>query len=106
MLNNLLKRFGYVHEEHTESLKNDILALFQDNFNNEISAQDMRTYIEAIFDEKEEPVIKIPTLAVLASNNTKIYEGSLVVVYNDLTNTGIYLSKINQPAAVTDLWKL
>ncbi len=88
------------------TLKNDILALFDDNHDNEISASDMRLYIEAIFDSKEELVVKVSSLGDLPSSNTNIFEGSLVVVYNDGDNTGLYLSKINQPVSLDDIYKI
>ena len=84
--------------------KNDILELFPDNATNDISAADMRVYIEAIF-EKEEKIIKIALVSDLAAN-TNIYEGSLVVIYNDGDNSGLYLSIINQPNSITHLIKI
>jgi len=87
------------------NLKDQILALFPDNNNFEITASDMRTYVEAIFNDKEVVIIKIKQLSDLAANNSNIYEGSLLVIYNDddVNNVGIYLSKVNQPVLPTDL---
>ena len=85
--------------------KDQIIALFQDNLDNEISASDMRVYIEAIFDTKEEIITKINTFDDLLANNTHIYEGSLVVIYSGV-DTGLYLSIINQPQAITDFIKI
>lgn len=87
------------------NLKDQILALFPDNNNFEITAADMRTYVEAIFSDKEVVVIKIRSMSDLAANNANIYEGSLLVVYNDSNpeNIGIYLSKVNQPTSPADL---
>lgn len=88
------------------TIRDEILGLFDDNANNEISAADMRTYINAIFASKEEIVTKISTATDLAANNTNIYEGSLIIVYNDGVNTGLYLSPVNQPTDITELIKI
>jgi len=89
------------------NLEDQVLTLFPDNLNNEITAADMRAYTTAIFGDKEVQIEKLDKLADLAFNNTYIYEGSLVVVYNDnIKNTGIYLSKENQPTLPTALVKL
>jgi len=87
------------------NLKDQVLALFPDNNNFEITAQDMRLYIEAIFGDKEVVIIKIKQMSDLAFNNSRIYEGSMVVIYNDANpdRVGIYLSKVNQPTVETDL---
>jgi len=88
--------------------KDDVLALFPDNANYEITAADMRQYVEAIFNDKEVVIVKIPTLSDLAFNNFSIYEGSLVVIYldSDPSLIGIYMSKINQPVIISDLIQL
>jgi len=89
-------------------LKDQILALFPDNNNYEITAADMRIYIEAIFGDKEVVIIKIRNLSDLPANNSNIYEGSLVVIYSDVNsdNIGLYLSKVNQPTNPSDLIQL
>ena len=88
------------------TIKDQVLALFQDNNDNEISAADMRVYIEAIFNSKEEVITKIALASDLASNKDGIYEGSLVIIYNDGNNSGLYLSTINQPTLLSDLIKI
>ena len=87
------------------NLKDQILALFPDNNNFEITAADIRTYVEAIFSDKEVVVIKLRNLSDLAANNANIYEGSLVVIYQDAdpNNVGIYLSTTNQPTSPSEL---
>ena len=85
--------------------KQDILALFPDNTNNEITAEDLRISVENLFNDKETPILRIDRLNNLAFNNTRIYEGSLLIIYAD-NNTGLYLSKINQPLLDTDLIKI
>ncbi len=79
------------------TIKDQIIALFQDNADNEISAADMRIYIEAIFNSKEEIITKIALETDLPSSNDNIYEGSLVIIYNDGETSGLYLSTTNQP---------
>lgn len=89
------------------TIKDQVLSLFHDNSNNEISAADMRVYIEAIFNSKEEKIVKINALANLAANNSKIYEGTLVIIYGDEASyNGVYLSKVNQPTLILDLIKI
>ena len=83
--------------------KDQILALFEDNFDNEISAADMRVYIEAIF-EKEEKIIKVPNIGSISAH-INIYEGSLVIIYQGI-DKGLYLSIINQPQVIGDLIKI
>ena len=88
-------------------IKDQVLALFPDNNNYEITAEDMRTYVEAIFSSKEEVIMKIPTMNDLAANNTNIYKDSLVAVTDDNTNqSGIYVSNKDQPRSPADLTKL
>ncbi len=88
-------------------IRNQILSLFPDNDNYEITAQDMRTFVNAIFLNKEELVVKIEKMIDLESNNSNIYVDSLVVVFKDDTNqSGIYLSKKDQPRKPSDLIKL
>jgi len=83
--------------------KQIILDLFIDNVTNDISASDMRSFINSSFDTKEEIIIKIDTLNNLSANNSNIYEGSLVIIWNDKPNNGVYLSVINQPLDINDL---
>lgn len=88
-------------------IKNQILALFPDNNNYEITAADMRTYVEAIFNSKEEIIIKIDKMVDLISNNSNIYKDSIVAVTKDDENqSGLYVSKKDQPRSVLDLIKL
>ncbi len=88
------------------TLKDSILDLFPDNNNHEITAEDMRIYVGAIFDNKEELVIKIPNEASIPANNTKIFEASLVIVYDDHGKTGLYVSKVNQPSTLSEMIKI
>lgn len=87
--------------------KDQIIALFPDNADNEISASDMRVYTEAIFNDKEVKVVKIQYIANLAAESAEIYEGSIVVIWGDEnTYNGLYLSKVNQPTVTSELIKL
>lgn len=88
--------------------KDQVLTLFPDNNNNEINAADMRTYVEAVFDDKEVYVTKLRRITDLAGSNANIYEGSLVVVFNDPDpqKIGIYISKLNQPTVEHDLQQI
>jgi len=88
--------------------KDRVLALFPDNNEYDISAGDMRAYIEAIFSDKEVQVIKIATSNDIPFNNTNIYEGSLVVIYRGTTpdEKGLYLSTINQPLDISQLIRI
>jgi len=83
----------------------EVLALFPDNFDNEISAEDMRTYVNSVFSDKETKVIKIDSVINLSANNSNIFEGSIVIFWNDYNQNriGVYISKINQPTTITDL---
>ena len=86
----------------------DILALFPDNFTNEISAADMRNYVNLLFNDREVKVVKVDTVVNLAANNADIYEGTLVTIWADYNQNrvGLYLSKVNQPTLITDLIQL
>lgn len=86
------------------NIKDQVLLLFPDNNNSEITAANMRMYVEAIFAESEVVINKIDTLGNLAFNNSTIYEGSLVVIHNDIpSNIGIYVSRVNQPTNPSQL---
>jgi len=79
--------------------KEIILQLFADNTVGNITAQTMRDYINAIFDDSEVQFNKFQTLNDFeAQDNPSIYEGSLVVIYNSSdSEQGIYYATINQP---------
>lgn len=82
----------------------DIVALFPDNVDNEISAESMRTAVNGIFTDRQETVVKISDFTELSILNN-IYEGTLVVVYTG-QDIGLWLSKINQPQLSADLIKI
>lgn len=82
----------------------DIIALFPDNVDNEISAEDMRTSINGIFTDRQENIVKIADFSELSILNN-IYESTLVVVYTGI-DKGLWLSIINQPQDSTNLIKI
>ena len=62
----------------SNTLKDQILTLFPDNNNKEISAADMRIFVEAIFNNKEELVIKATDEADMKLKKANIFENSVV----------------------------
>lgn len=87
--------------------KDIILDLFPDNNEYAISALDMRTYIEAIFGDKEVKIVKIASSQDIPFHNSNIYEESLVVIYGGPENEiGLYISTANQPLDITSLKKV
>jgi len=87
----------------SNTLKNAILELFPDNNNKEISAADMRAFVNTIFDNKEELVVKIIMKSELKANKSKIFEGSIVLITADGDDTGVYVSKANNPISILQL---
>lgn len=91
----------------SNTTRDEVLALFPDNLNQEISASDMRIYVNAVFDDREVKVVKIEKVIHLPPRNSNIYEHTIVLVYNDtIDNNGVYLSKVNQPIAKVQLTKI
>lgn len=87
-------------------LKDQILELFPDNNTKEITAADMRIFVNSIFDSKEEFVQKIETADDIKLNNSKIFENSVVIIWNDYINNGVYISKANNPISILQLIKI
>jgi len=81
-----------------------IYALLPDNDEQEISARDTRDSFTITFDNKEEFITKLEKISDLPTHNSKIFEGSVVTIYDDRANTGVYVSKINQPLDINDLY--
>jgi len=90
----------------SNTLKDQILALFPDNNNREISALDMRTFVDAVFDSKEELVIKVPTAADIKIQKLKIFEKSIVIIEEETANNGVYVSNVNNPISINQLTKI
>lgn len=90
----------------SNTIKNDILALFPDNNTREISASDVRAFVEGVFGDREVVIVKIATASDLASQSSKIFEDSIVIVYNEPANNGVYLSVTNNPYSLTQLKKI
>ena len=82
----------------------EIVALFPDNTDNEISAVDMRTAMNGLFTDRQETIVKLSEFTHLPIS-LNIYEGTLVIVYSG-EDIGLWLSKINQPQHKTDLIKI
>lgn len=85
----------------SNNLKNQILALFPDNNNKEISAADMRVFVNAVFDNKEEIVVKIPGAADIKLNKDRIFEKTIVIL--ESSDKGIWLSRVNNPISISQL---
>ena len=79
--------------------KNIILQLFADNTVGNITAQTMRDYINAIFDDSEVIINKFQSLNDFeAQDNPTVYEGSIVAITNTVdSEQGLYIAGINQP---------
>ncbi len=90
----------------SNTLKDQILTLFPDNNNKEISAADMRIFVEAIFDNKEELVIKATDQADMKTQNAKIFENSVVLITHAGNESGVYVSRANQPISLLQLDKV
>jgi hypothetical protein len=82
--------------------KKQILNQFQDNEVGNITAENLRNFINSIFDDKEVTIKKFATLDAFEASPIEdrqdIYENSLVVISNSTDiETGIYISLTNQP---------
>jgi hypothetical protein len=88
--------------------KKQILNQFQDNEVGNITAGNLRNFINSIFDDKEVIVKKFATLDAFEASPIEdrqyIYEDSLVVISNSTDlETGIYISLTNQPQSRSQL---
>ena len=90
----------------SNTLKNQIFTLFADNDNKEISAADMRIFVEAIFDNKEELVIKATDEADMKSKRAEIFESSVVLITHSGLESGVYVSRANNPISLLQLDKI
>ena len=79
------------------------IDLFPDNVDNEITARDLRTGFNNVFNDTETQIVKLPSLSDLPTS-TNIYEGTLVIIYQE--EIGIYLSTRNQPQTSLGLIKI
>lgn len=89
----------------SNTLKDQILTLFPDNNTKEISAADMRIFVNAIFNNKEELVIKAIDEADMKSKRDKIFWNSIVIITNE-ENSGVYVSRVNNPISLLQLDKV
>lgn len=84
-------------------LKDRILNLFLDNIVKDITAADMRTFVNAVFDGKENTIRKLDKIKdITRVFSVPIFKGDLIVVYNDPENNGIYMAMKDKPQ-ITDL---
>lgn len=90
----------------SNTLKDQILTLFPDNNNKEISAADMRIFVNAIFDNKEEIVIKAIDAADMRDQRAKIFESSVVLITHAGDESGVYVSRANNPISLLQLDKV
>lgn len=90
----------------SNTLKDQVLLLFPDNNTKEISAADMRVFVESIFDNKEELVIKATDTADMKSQNAKIFENSVVLITGSGSENGVYVSRANNPISLAQLDKI
>ena len=68
----------------------DILLLLPDNNTNDISALDMRDSFTITFEDREVLIRKFEKKSDIFADNSNIYLGSLVCVFNDLSKTIYY----------------
>ena len=87
----------------SNTLKDQVLLLFPDNNNKEISAADMRIFVEAIFDNKEELVIKATDEADMKLKKANIFENSVVLITHSGEDNGVYVSRANNPISLLQL---
>jgi hypothetical protein len=99
------------------TVKNSILALFDDNLTGAITASDMRIFVEAIFDSKENEIHVFETLSDIdtyrstSTNPYPISKFDLVVITDEThqenwgSERGIYISLKDAPSQV-DVFKV
>jgi len=90
----------------SNTIKDQILTLFPDNNEREISAADMRIFVHSIFNNKEELVIKATDEQDMKEQKSKIFEGSVVLITHDGDNSGVYVSRANNPISLLQLDKV
>ena len=66
--------------------KDQVLSLFFDNTTEEISAHDVRDFVNAIWEDSERNIHKLQKISDIYSNN-KIFQGELVTVSEETTNS-------------------
>lgn len=90
----------------SNTIKDQILTLFPDNNEQEISAADMRIFVHSIFNNKEELISKATDEADMKANNSKIYENSVVLITHAGAESGVYVSRANNPISLLQLDKV
>ena len=90
----------------SNTIKDQILTLFPDNNQQEISAADMRIFVHSIFNTKEEIIIKATNEDDMKSQKSKIYENSVVLISAAGAESGVYVSRANNPISLLQLDKI
>ena len=100
------------------AIKNSILALFDDNLTGAISAADMRIFVNAIFDSKENEIHVFDNLSDLVSyrtnpNNFVIQKFDIIIITDSTNDTftserGIYIALKDSPGEIPgiDVFKI
>jgi len=85
-------------------IKDIILDLFSDNSNGDITASDMRQFVDGIWEDKERKINKYKTLNN-AFQDTNLYQLDIFIIVEEIADSknGIYVSLINQPNNEADI---
>ena len=92
--------------ESSNTINDQIITLFPDNNEQEISAAYMRIFVHSIFNNKEELICKATDEADMKLNNSKIYENSVVLITHAGAESGVYISRANNPISLLQLDKV
>jgi len=79
-------------------IKDETLNLFPDNTDGDITASDMRQYVENVWKDKERKINKYPTLSE-AFQHPELYQLDIFLITKEpiQSKNGIYVALINQP---------
>jgi hypothetical protein len=85
-------------------IKDETLNLFPDNTDGDITASDMRQYIDNIWKDKERKINKYPNLSE-AFAHSELYQLDIFLITKEpiQSKNGIYVSLINQPNNETEI---
>ena len=85
-------------------IKDIILDLFSDNTNGDITASDMRTFVDGVWADKERKINKYKLLND-AYNDNNLYQLDIFIIVEEPLDSknGIYVSLINQPNNETEI---
>ena len=88
------------------AIKDLILELFPDNNTMEISAADMRIFIHSVFNTKENLIVKATDEADMKSKKSDIFLNSVVIITHAGSESGVYISRSNNPISLLQLDKV